>query len=187
MGTQIGDIMAEKITSLTPEDSRLIAVAWLEALPRQMDMYRSIEALQEALAVALWYRGPGRSYLYLTGIAPSHMASFHALNLDGRKALRDLRAIRQTIKEIMEENELVRLHSTFPTSLTKVRKACKDLGFRHEGTLRKFGYFDGQLVDVHTMSILFEEFDVEPPKRRRRRRSRRKKNCPQINEATKTS
>lgn len=164
----------ERITNLSPEESRLIALAWLESLPRQIDDYRSVEALQEILAGAAWYRGPGRSYFYITGFEP-HRAAFHALNLDGRKAMRDIGPIRTIIKEIMVDLGVGRLDTTVPAPLTKVRKACKELGFKHEGCLRKFAIFNNEPTDVHVLSILFEELTTTPPKRRRRRRGRRKK------------
>lgn len=165
--------MVEKMTSPSPEDTRLLALAWLEALPRQIDIYRSAEAFQEVLTKATWYRGPGRSYFYITGIEP-HRAGFHALNLDGKKGMRNISAVRTTIKEIMADLQLPRLDVTIPAPLTKVRKACRDLGFKHEGCLRRFTIFDGEPTDVHVMSVLFDEYNTVPPKRKRRRRGRRK-------------
>ena len=170
--------MAKRVSEITPEEARTILQAWTQAIPRLPDAQRTLESFEHILYAenVIWYHGPTpRCYVYLTGLVPGLGASFHVLNLDGRKVLSDIVGIRTIVKEIMAENDLQRLVAYVPAPLTAVVRAAKDLGFKQEGKLRKSTYFNGKPCDVIVMGLLFEELEInDKPKKRRRRRGRRK-------------
>jgi hypothetical protein len=171
--------MAKRVSNVTPEESRIILEAWMEAVPRMPDVQRTVESFERVLYSenVVWYHGPTpQSFIYLTGVMPGLGASFHALNLDGRRVLADLTGLRQTVKEIMAENDLPRLVVYVPAPLTAVTRAAKDIGFKQEGRLRRATIFNGKATDLVVLGILFEELELgaDLKKKRRRRRGRRK-------------
>jgi hypothetical protein len=166
--------MAKRITDL--KDARLLVEAWLESLPRQPDHQRTLESFESMLfrEDAAWYEGPtSSSFIFITDINQDS-AAFHALNADGKRALADIGAVRQLVKEIMSEHTLRRLVSFVPSPLNAVKRAARDIGFQHVGTLRQASMFNGKPVGLDIFDLLYEEFDIQP-KRKRSRRSRRKR------------
>lgn len=169
--------MAKRVRDITPEQSLSVLRAWVNSLPRQPDGYRSLDALNHILYddQAVWFHGPtDNSYIYLTGVQPGIGAQIHAISLDGRRVLADMKGLRTLIKEIMAELELPRIQCFVPAPLVNIHKMCKDIGFSQEGRLRKSAYFNGDRTDMIVFGLLFEDIEIDPkPKQRRRRRRKR--------------
>lgn len=168
--------MAYRLEDPDPETRILIIRSWLDSMPRQVDSERNLDALKALWADpgVIWYRGPGRSFLYLTDLNPGLSASLHALNLDGKRSLK-IKEARSVLLSAMNEWSLHKLNALVPSPLLKVGSAVKALGFRHEGRIREVTLFNGLFTDIDFFGLLKTELEGKPPKRRRRRRRSRRR------------
>lgn len=182
-----------RIQEMPPELFRQIAQAWMRNAANMPDMNRNLDIMDWALSPnnAAWYQGPGNSWIFLTQIEPSHMATMHALNLDGKKVLEDMKQVHALFREAMDEFSLRRLNVVLPSPAVKVAGAAQRVGFRHEGTMREATIFDGKFADLLIFGLLRSEVPDEEkeeesdsgspppaPKKRRRRRRRKAKKTP---------
>jgi hypothetical protein len=173
-----------RLTEATEELLEKLARAWLRAGKRMADEDRPIEVLAHILheTDSTWYQLPGyEAWLYVRDIRQGHMASLHALNLDGKRALdRDL--IRRELLLIMRDFDLRRLNVLIPAPVVDVKAILYWLGFEAEGRIRDACVFEGEFTDSEVFGILRRELEhdliqeVAPPpqkEKKRRRRSRR--------------
>ena len=177
-----------KLEAADEETLRKIAQAWEKNAKRMQDEDRNFETLAHIIqnTDCQWYQvGHFDAWLYVRDILPGRMATLHALNLEGKRAL-DKDLIRAELLSIMREFDLRRLNVVVPSPVADLKGVLAWLGFIHEGRLRDFVMFDGRFTDSDMYSLLRREIEhdaivavVKEPlkerKTRRRRRSRRRK------------
>jgi len=173
-----------RLTEANEETLEKLARAWQRASGRMADEDRPLEVLAHVLhqTDSTWYQlGGYDAWMYIRDIRSGHMASLHALNLDGARALdRDL--IRRELLVMMRDFDLRRLNVLMPAPVVDVKAILYWLGFECEGRIRDACLFDGAFTDSEIFGILRRELEhdaiqeVAPPpqkEKKRRRRSRR--------------
>ena len=173
-----------RLTEATEETLEKLARAWQRAAKRMADEDRPLGVLAHVInqSDSTWYQLAGYdAWMYIRDIKQGHMASLHALNLDGQRALdRDL--IRREMLQMMRDFDLRRLNVLVPAPVVDVKAILYWLGFEAEGRIRDACIFDREFADSEIFGILRRELEhdliqeVAPPPRKekkRRRRSRR--------------
>lgn len=175
-----------KLSHATGEMLDLIEKAWYRNSKRMVDTFRPIETCAHIIqnTDSAWYKlEPYDAWLYVLDIVPGHMATLHALNLEGKKAL-DKDLIRAELLTIMRDFNLRRLNVAIPAPVNDIKGILGWLGFIHEGVAREASVFDGVFVDTDLFGLLRREIEHDaiadrqaprPKRKRRRRRGRRKK------------
>ena len=155
----------------------MLSEAWQANALNMADDDRPLARLETLLyntPQTVWYQGPGRSWIYFTGVLPNVGAYMHALNLDGWAAV-DVPLVRKILLGAVQDYNIHRLTIALPEPAKAIQKAAQKLGFRLEGTMRESCIYNEKHVDVQILGQLRSEMFSPLPKSRRRRRSRRKK------------
>jgi len=168
-----------RIKTVDPELYFTIRDAWIKEAYQREDHMRSLDALEQNLLEdpgTYWYHGPsGKTFFWLSHLAPGKWARLHIVNTDDYDAFEDPRVASKLVREIVGEFNLHLLESLAPAPANRLKSLLRHLGFTLEGRLRRRLSYDGDWADAETYSILSEELDGKARKCRRRRRSRRPK------------
>ena len=130
--------------------------AWVLNWGRMPDRLRSIKALAQSLITQGTIFTPIEDREW---ICASPNTSITILG-NGESS-----KLRKIIKEQMDISDLIRVTAIVPVDVTEYTAYLKEIGFKQEGTLRKFMIYNGEITDAHVLGFLLTD-------KRGRRRAR---------------
>ena len=143
---------------LVPQQLPAVYTHVKETLPDSIRDPNIFAQIYWAKTSAFFELGDMEGALWLVNIAVGWKATVH-LVLWGERLRHRAEDALEITKELFHLFQLRRLEAYLPVTNERVCRYLDKLGFVMEGTLRKWDYYDGMLVDIAVYSILKEDFD----------------------------